>query len=87
MQIQTIRQLAALRDALSQEVARLTLEADTLRIAAERGDVSLLVYETARSSLLDKRLGAVGLAALQAQAEAALEGVVGSLIFSPGDSR
>ncbi len=87
LQIQTIHQLAAQRDALSQEVARLTLEADTLRIAAERGDVSLLVYEAARSSLLDKRLGAVGLSALQAQAEAALEGVVGSLIFPPGDSR
>lgn len=87
LQVQTIRQLATQRDALGQEVERLALEAETLRIAAERGDVSLLVYETARSSLLDKRLGAVGLAALQAQAEAALEGVVGRLIFSPGDSR
>lgn len=86
-QVHTIRQLVAQRDLLSQEVGRLTFEVDTLRIAAERGDVSLLVYETARSSLLDKRLGAVGLAALQAQSQAAVEAVVGRLIFSPEDRR
>ena len=59
----------------------LARETGVLRAAAESGDVPVLTYETARASLLDKRLAAIALTAAQAQGEAALEGVVGRLLF------
>ncbi|MCC6789620.1 MAG: TolC family protein [Hyphomonadaceae bacterium] len=81
LQVGSLRRIAAQRAILDAEVAALARETDILRTAAENGDVPVLTYETARASLLDKRLAAIALAAAQAQGEAALEGLVGRLLF------
>ncbi|GAM99822.1 heavy metal RND efflux outer membrane protein of CzcC family [alpha proteobacterium U9-1i] len=80
LQVETLRRVAAQRAILEREVAALSRETEVLRTAAEAGDVPVLTYETARASLLDKRLAALALAAAQAQGEAALDGLVGRLL-------
>lgn len=84
LQVDGLRRIAARRAILVTEVAALARETEVLRSAAELGDVPVLIYETARASLLDKRLSDLALAALQAQGEAALEGLVGRLLFARG---
>lgn len=81
LQVGSLRRIAAQRAILDAEAAALARETEILRTAAENGDVPVLTYETARASLLDKRLAAIALAAAQAQGEAALEGLVGRLLF------
>lgn len=79
LQVEVLRRIAAQRAILEREVVALSRETEVLRTAAESGDVPVLTYETARASLLDKRLAALALAAAQAQGEAALDGLVGRL--------
>lgn len=82
LQVEALRRIVDQRTILDGQLMSLTRETDILRGAAERRDVSVLVFETARASLLDKRLMAVGLASAQAQGQAALEGMVGQLFLS-----
>jgi outer membrane protein TolC len=80
LQIGALRRIAAQRAILEREATALARETEVLRVAAESGDVPVLIYETARASLLDKRLAALALAAAQAEGEAALDGLVGRLL-------
>ncbi len=86
-QVADLRRTAVQRAALEADVARLASEAGVLARAADRHDVSLITYETVRAALLDKRQAELGLRAAQSQGEAALEGLVGMLIWGPGASQ
>lgn len=80
-QIDAVMRIAAQRVELESEVEALSREVQVLGEASERGDVQAVIYETTRASLLDKRLTSIALAAAQAQGAAALEGLVGGLIW------
>ena len=86
-QVDALERIAARRVQLDAEIDALSHEAEILGAASERGDVSSVVYETTRASLLDKRLASIALTAAQGQGEAALEGLVGGLIWRGAELR
>lgn len=80
-QIEALKQTAEQRRALDDQLSKLRAEMQPLEQAAERRDVALVTFETARASLLDKEIASVALAQAQSEGEIALAIDVGALVW------
>ncbi|MGH8091086.1 MAG: hypothetical protein ACREO6_06510, partial [Rudaea sp.] len=80
-QVESLKQIAAQRQALDAQLEKLHDEMRPLEQASERRDVALVTFETARAALLDKEIASVALAQAQSEGEIALAIDVGSLIW------
>ena len=80
-QIESLKQIAAQRQALDAQLDHLRDEMQPLEQASERRDVALVTFETARAALLDKEIASLGLAQAQSEGEIALAIDVGNLIW------
>jgi prefoldin subunit 5 len=74
-------QIAAQRQTLDVQLEKLRDEIQPLEQAAQRRDVALVTFETARAALLDKEIASLGLAQAQSEGEIALSLDVGALIW------
>jgi outer membrane protein TolC len=80
-QIESLKQIAAQRQALDAQLDELRDEMQPLEQASERRDVALVSFETARATLLDKEIASLALAQAQSEGEIALAIDVGALIW------
>lgn len=80
-QIESLQEIAAQRKLLDAQLDAMNAEMQPLQAAAQRRDVALVTYETARAALLDKRIASVALAQAQSEGEVALDIAVGSLVW------
>ena len=80
-QIEALKQIAAQRQALDAQLIKLRSEMQPLQQAAQRRDVALVTFETARATLLDKEIASLALAQAQSEGEVALAIDVGELIW------
>lgn len=80
-QIESLKQIAAQRRALDAQLDLLRDEMQPLEQAAQRRDVALVTFETARAALLDKEIASLALAQAQSEGEIALAIDVGNLIW------
>ncbi|MBU6199347.1 MAG: TolC family protein [Xanthomonadaceae bacterium] len=80
-QVEALKQTAAQRQTLDAQLDQLRAEMQPLEKAAERGDVALVTFETARAALLDKEIASLALAQAQSEDEVALAIDVGALIW------
>ncbi|MBS0571517.1 MAG: TolC family protein [Proteobacteria bacterium] len=78
-QVESLKQIAAQRQALDAQLDALRAEMQPLEQAAERRDVALVTFEAARASLLDKQIASLALAQAQSEGEIALSIDVGAL--------
>lgn len=80
-QVQALKQTAAQRNVLDAQLDKLRAEMQPLEQAAQRRDVALVTFETARAALLDKQIASLALAQAQSEGEVALAIDVGELIW------
>lgn len=80
-QVEALKQLAAQRTQLDAQLDKLRAEMQPLEQAAQRRDVALVTFETARATLLDKEIASLALAQAQSEGEVALAIDVGGLIW------
>lgn len=80
-QVEALKQTAAQRKDLDAQLDRLRAEMQPLEQAAQRRDVALVTFETARAALLDKEIASLALAQAQSEGEVALAIDVGELIW------
>lgn len=80
-QVQSLKQIAEQRRTLDAQLEKLRAEMQPLEQAAQRRDVALVTFETARASLLDKEIASVALAQAQSEGEIALAIDVGALVW------
>lgn len=80
-QIESLKQIAAQRQALDAQLEKLRDEMQPLERASERRDVALVTFETARAALLDKEIASLALAQAQSEGEIALAIDVGALVW------
>lgn len=80
-QVEALKQIAAQRKDLDAQLGQLRAEMLPLEQAAQRRDVALVTFETARATLLDKEIASLALAQAQSEGEVALAIDVGELIW------
>lgn len=80
-QVESLKQIAEQRRALDAQLDKLRGEMRPLELAAGRGDVALVTFETARAALLDKEITSLALAQAQSEGEVALSIDVGGLLW------
>lgn len=80
-QVQSLKQITEQRRTLDAQLEKLRAEMQPLEQAAERRDVALVTFETARAALLDKEIASVALAQAQSEGEIALAIDVGALVW------
>ena len=80
-QVEALQQIAAQRQLLDAQLEAMSAEMNPLEAAAQRRDVALATYETARAALLDKQIASVALAQAQSEGEIALDIAVGGLVW------
>jgi outer membrane protein TolC len=80
-QVESLKQIATQRHELQDQLARLRDEMQPLEQAAQRRDVALVTFETARAALLDKEIAGLALAQAQSEGEIALSIDVGAMVW------
>jgi len=80
-QVESLKQIAAQRQALDAQLEKLRDEMRPLEQASQRRDVALVTFETARAALLDKEIASAALAQAQSEGEIALAIDVGALVW------
>lgn len=76
-----LRSLDRAEQSLSKEMPEMVRAEAVVRLASANGDVSMLVYESLRSALLDKQLRQLSLQEERSEAEVALETAAGRLLW------
>lgn len=79
-----MRAVRAQRMALAAQIPELASAAAVMSDAAQRGDITLVSYETVRASLLDKELAESALQQAESEAEVALETALGDRLDAGG---
>lgn len=81
-QIEDLRALQALRDAVAEQLPALQAALQVFQRAVAAGSLSVLTYETLRGELLARQLDLLALQQAQAEGEVALQTAAGSLLWA-----